>query len=271
MQSIQIGETSVPLLGFGTWQLKGDVARQAVTDALEVGYRHIDTADVYGNHLEVGSAIADAGLTREDLFITSKIWRTDFEPETLKESAHRFLDELQLDYLDLLLLHWPNTNFDHAAAVTAMNELAEEGIIKNYGVSNFTIQLLTELAETLPEGVAVTNNQVELHPSLYQKDLIEYCQTNDITVTAYSPIAQGKDLSLDEVVAIAKDHNCSEAQVVLAWFRHLNIIAIPRSATLDHIKDNFASQEVTLTDTEVATLSSLNSDLRIVHPDWAPF
>ncbi|KXK27637.1 MAG: 2,5-diketo-D-gluconic acid reductase B [candidate division WS6 bacterium OLB20] len=212
MDTIAIENKTIPALGFGTWKLKGQVCRQAVEIALEAGYRHIDTADVYGNHAETGAAIRNSGLDRSDLFVTSKVWRDDLEPQTLKDSTHRFLDELQADYLDLLLIHWPNSDLDHAAALTAMHELKTEGLIRHCGVSNFTIELLQELRASIPDDVVISNNQFELHPTLFQKDLVDYCKASGITVTAYSPIGQGDDLKLEAVTEIAAAHNCTPAQ-----------------------------------------------------------
>lgn len=259
----------MPIIGFGTWQLKGEEAYESVSTALEVGYRHLDTADRYGNHREVGKALADSGVKREDVYLTSKIWRENFEPAQMLSDAQRFLEELQVEYLDMLLLHWPNKAFDLEKTLSVLQEIHNKGITKDIGVSNFTIQHLEKVQES---GVQITNNQVEFHPSLYQHELLKYCHQHKLVVTAYSPLAQGRDMQLDPVTRIAKKRGVSPAQVVLNWLMCKNIVVIPRSSSKEHIKDNFQSQDFELTVQEIDEIDDFETEhIRIVDPHYSEF
>jgi diketogulonate reductase-like aldo/keto reductase len=261
-------DTQIPILGFGTWQLEGRDCQEAVETALEIGYRHLDTAEMYGNHQEVARAIKNSGIKREDLFITSKVWFTNLEPENLKLALDNTLEELQTDYLDLWLIHWPNREIPLRVTLPAMEGLRKSGRTRTIGVSNFT---RNHLKDALKTGVKISNNQVEYHPSLNQEELREFCQENDITVTAYSPIAQGDDFDLPEVAKIAEKYQRSEAQVILSWLLQKGLVAIPRSHTKKHILDNFKCLEFTLSEEEVDTLDNLNTDHRLVSPEFNDF
>jgi 2,5-diketo-D-gluconate reductase B len=189
MKSLQ----GIPVLGFGTWPLKGQQCFESVRTALALGYRHIDTADGYANHREVGQAIRDSGVTREEIFLTTKVRRNDLRRDDVIAACERFLAELQTDYLDLALIHWPNNDIPMAETFAGFQELKDRGAVRNVGVSNFTIARL-ERAGAITDGIIV--DQVEYHPSLNQQSLLDYCQSRDIAVTAYSPVAKGQDLHL---------------------------------------------------------------------------
>ncbi|TSC55666.1 MAG: aldo/keto reductase [Parcubacteria group bacterium Greene0714_21] len=219
-------QASIPMLGFGTWQLVGDTGIKAVAKALGVGYRHIDTADRYGNHKEISQAIELSSLKREDLFITTKIPNTLLSREDVFLSVDRYLQELNTNYIDLLLIHWPNKNIPIAETLGAMRTLKEQGKVKAIGVSNFTIHHLKDAKAT---GVEVTNNQIELHPTFNQKELREYCAANNIVVTAYSPLGRGQDIGLPLFQELVKKYNSSPAQVILNWILQLGCVAIPKS------------------------------------------
>lgn len=261
------GQT-IPQLGFGTWQLEGQKAYEATKTALQVGYRHVDTADRYGNHQAVGQALADSGLPREAIFLTSKLWHADLAPAKAKAALERNLTELQTTYLDLYLIHWPNRNVPIADTLATLEELVQEGRIRSYGVSNFTIH---HLQDALDAGFQPVTNQVEFHPSLNQAELKTFADKHNIVLTAYSPIAQGHDLQLPVIQAIAADHQRSTAQVVLNWLRQKGLVAIPRSADESHIKDNFACLEWELSPEEMAAIDQLNENYRIVKPDFNEF
>lgn len=259
---------NIPLLGFGTWRLAGEMAYQSVRSALEVGYRHIDTADMYGNHREVGRAIGDSGLAREEMFITSKVWLDHLSQEEALKTIQRTLQELQLDYVDLFLIHWPNPSVPISETIESMLLMKERGWIKDFGVSNFTIELLRQALNVSHE---VANNQVEFHPSLNQQELFQFCQQHDVCLTAYSPIGRGEDFQLKEVQQVAMQLEVSASQVILAWLRQKGIVAIPRSSKREHIIDNFASLELILKEEDFALIDSLNTDNRMINPDFGPF
>ncbi len=262
-------ESQIPILGFGTWQLHGDTCVRSTEYALSTGYRHIDTAEAYDNQVEVGRAIRNSGLKRSDIFLTTKVWMTNLAREKVKESCQRSLDELEVDYIDLLLIHWPNRSIPVEETLEAMNELKEEGLIKAIGVSNFTIN---HLKDALKTGVEVANNQIEYHPSLNQEELREFCQENNITVTAYSPIAQGRDLSIKTIRDLSLKYDKSGSQIILNWLRQKNIIAIPRSSNLNHIKDNFESLVWNLEEDEVELIDRIDKrNNRIVNPLFGDF
>ena len=258
----------IPILGFGTWQLKGEECRRAVATALEVGYRHIDTAEVYENHSEVGKAIRQSRIKREELFVTSKVWRDDLRREDLAAACQRALEELKLDYLDLYLVHWPNRRIPIGETLEAMEKLKDKGLIKAIGVSNFTIAHLEEAAET---GIGVANNQVEFHPTWNQKFLKEYCDKRGIVVTAYSPLGQGRDTKLTIVRQLANKYQKGACQVILNWLRAKDIVAIPRSANPEHIKDNFESLDWDLEPEDVEKLNKVGEQRRMLRPHFAEF
>lgn len=259
---------AIPLLGFGTWQLKGDECTQAVETALATGYRHIDTAAAYGNHLQVAEAIKKSRISREEIFLTSKVWRDDLAHDDVLNACETALTELQTGYLDLYLVHWPNKLIPLQETFSALEELKQQGKIRAYGVSNFTIHHLQDVLEA---KYSPSCNQVEFHPSLNQNSLKEFCDEQQILLTAYSPIAQGQDLKIDTVKTIASVHNAQPSQVILAWLLAKNICAIPRSADPEHIKSNWESQNIELTKTEIDKLNNLNADVRIVNPNFSEF
>jgi diketogulonate reductase-like aldo/keto reductase len=258
----------IPVLGFGTWKLKGQSCADAVSTALKLGYLHIDTADVYGNHKEVALGIKNSGVKRENFFLTTKVWRDQLHHDDVLKSAERFLKELQTDYIDLLLVHWPNTTIAIKETLTALKELQNKKIIKAFGLSNFTIPLLEEALATKIEFV---NNQVEFHPSLNQKELKEFCDANKIVMTAYSPIAQGADLKIPQIQELAKKYQKTPAQIVLNWILRKNIVVIPRSSNPERIKENLEALSFQMTDEDSAPIDNLTLHTRIVRPDFAPF
>jgi 2,5-diketo-D-gluconate reductase B len=261
-------ESQIPILGFGTWELSGRECQDAVKKALEIGYRLIDTADAYGNHKQVGVAIKDSGVNRSDIFLTTKIWRDSLESAKVFESANRFLEELQTDYIDLLLIHWPNREVPVAETLEAMSKLKKRGIIKAIGVSNFTIH---HLQDALKTGFEFSNNQIELHPSFSQPELVKFCKSRNIIVTAYSPIGRGQDLNIPLIQELAKKHHASLSQIILAWFIHKNIVAIPKSSNPLHIKDNFDAMDIELTNNEISQIDNLSSNDRSVSPSFSEF
>jgi diketogulonate reductase-like aldo/keto reductase len=259
-------KNEIPAIGLGTWQLVGKTCEEAVETALEVGYRHIDTAEIYGNQQEIGNALLKSGVKRKEVFVTSKVWMSNLSKEDTMDSAKNTLEALQTDYLDLLLIHWPNKEIPVIKTLEALQILKEEGLIKNYGVSNFSIKNLKKT-----KGFDVVVNQVEFHPSLNQKKLKKYCDDNNIVITAYSPLAQGKDLNYKEVKNLAKKYEVSSAQAILNWLISKGIVAIPRSGDKKHIKDNFKTIDWELDKKDVELIDGLNEDKRLVNPDFSDF
>lgn len=258
----------VPALGLGTWRLQGDQCLKAVSKALEIGYRHIDTADAYENHREVGEAIKKSNIPREEIFLTTKVWRDDLQQRDVLSAAKRFLEELQTDYLDLLLIHWPNPDIPIQETLEAFESLRAQGLIQGVGVSNFTIR---HIKDALKTGVKINNNQVEFHPSLNQKELKAFCDDNDILLTAYSPIARGEDLELAVIQELAKKYDRPPSQVVLNWIIQKGMIAIPKSSKDEHILDNFKTLEWELDLDDVEKIDRVEGNNRVVHPSFASF
>ncbi len=259
MQTIKLNNgIEIPQLGFGTWKNKGEDCYKSVAEALRIGYRHIDTAWVYGNEKEVGQAIKDSGIKREDLFITTKRWNDFRGYEETKKNFYESLKNLQLDYVDLYLLHWPKEK--DAESWKAFEELYEEGKIMAIGVSNYQIHHLEELMKTAKIKPMV--NQIEFTPRLTQVELREYCDRHRIVVEAWSPLMRGEVFEIDELKEIAKKHKKTVAQVVLRFNIQSNIVVFPKSITPSRIKENFEIFDFELSDDELKTILSLNEDRR---------
>ncbi len=258
------GGSEIPVLGLGTWQLKDE---DAVKSALDLGYTHIDTAAAYGNHEIIGRAIED--YDREDLWITSKLWRTDLAQEDAIKACNKALSELGTDYLDLYLIHWPNKDVSMRETFKALNRLYEHGKIENVGVSNFTIDHLEQALEV--SEVPIVMNQVEFHPFLYQKDLLKFCHSKNIHVTAYSPIAQGKVLDDETLQVIGERHGKTPCQISLRWALQHGLIVIPKSSSREHQKENMEVFDFKLSDEEMKKIDSLNKNMRIIDPGFAEF
>ncbi len=269
IKNLKLNEsTSIPVLGLGTWRLLGDKCVQTVSQALEIGYRHFDTAQHYNNQTEIGQAIKSSGLNRKDLFLTSKVWMTNLQREAVFSSLEQTLTQLQTDYLDLYLIHWPNPRVPVVETLEAMKELKQKGKIKAIGVSNFTIDLLKE---ALASRVEITNNQVEFHPSLNQKSLKDFCDQQNIIITAYSPLGQGDDLKLRLIKQLASKYKKSEAQIILNWLMSKNMVAIPKTADPEHLKDNFASLTWELKSEDIKKIDRIEDDNRLIDPGFIDF
>lgn len=269
MKTLRLNEQAqIPVLGFGTWTLTGQRCLTAVEHALQVGYRHIDTAEIYGNQKEIGQVLKASGLKRNEVFLVSKVWYSHLKKYDVLESCKLSLDELKTEYLDLMLIHWPNRGIPVAQTLEAMQALKEDGMIRAMGVSNFTVG---HLKEALATGFEIAVNQVEFHPSLNQRQLKTFCDEHGIVITAYSPIARGEDLRLPEIIAIAETCGRSEAQVILNWIIERGMVAIPRSGNPRHIEDNFRCLEWKLSQEDLRRMDELNTDNRTVAPRFAEF
>lgn len=264
--SIKLNDgNQIPQIGLGTWLIKnGNDCKKAVKAALEAGYTHIDTAQIYANEQFVGEAIKESGVDRKDLFITTKIWTDNFFWDDLIPSFDESLKKLKTDYVDLLLLHFPVTE-TRRPAWRKMEELKKSGRAKSIGVSNYTIKHLEELLSECSIKPAV--NQVEIHVFLQQPELIKYCQQNDIVVEAYSPLVHGHGMRDKALQTIAKKHNKTVAQIMLRWCIEQGLIVLPKSSHPDRIKENFDIFDFKLDAEDKAAIAELDSNYRTC---WDP-
>ncbi|NHK29357.1 aldo/keto reductase [Parvularcula flava] len=269
MKNFSHGDLVIPRLGFGTWKLKGDDAIDAVKIALDTGYRHIDTAAIYENEKEVGLALKEGGVAREDIFLTTKIWNDDIERSRIADAADRSLDHLGTDYVDLLLLHWPMTSRPIADQVQELAEVKKAGKARAIGISNYNASQLTEALDACPDLACL---QAEYHPELDQDPILNVVRNADMLFTAYSPLGRGDSLKHQVVKDIAEAHGKAPGQVVLRWMiQQPNVAAIPKATSREHIEENFDIFDFELTDEEMKKIFALvEPDGRIIDPDWAP-
>ena len=267
------GQANIPVLGLGTWQSTGQDCIDVVSQGLKMGYEHIDTAQAYGNEKEVGQGIKQSGIARDEFFLTTKIFPDDmkFEPEKLIAAAKRSLDNLDTDYVDLLLLHWPDDRVPLSETIPALCELQKQGLTRHIGVSNFNIANIIE-AEKYAD-VPIVVNQVEFHPFIKQQTLQTFLNNHHILLEAYSPLARGDVFDNDIIKEIAERHSITPAQVSLAWIlSDKHRIAIPKTANPEHLQGNLDAINVQLSADEIEKISSLaRADGRkIKHPDYSP-
>ena len=254
---------SIPQLGFGVFQIEPKDTAEAVSTALKAGYRHIDTAEMYGNEREVGEAVAKSGLDRADIFVTSKLSNDAHLPEDARLAFELSLQELGFDYLDLFLIHWPlPTRYDGDFVSTwkALEEFYRDGRARSIGVSNFQPHHLRRLHEETEVPPAV--NQIEVHPYLTQDEVRGFCAEHGIAVEAWSPIGQGLELEDPTIVSIAQRAGKTPAQVILRWHIQRGDIVFPKSVTPSRVKENFDIFDFELADGDVAEISALNKDQR---------
>ncbi|MEM2282648.1 MAG: aldo/keto reductase [Candidatus Hadarchaeales archaeon] len=244
----------MPALGLGTWQLTGPLCTKVVRRALELGYRHVDTAEIYGNQREVGEALK--GFERSEIFVTSKVWTNHLHYEETLKACERTLEELDTDYLDLYLIHWPSEEVPVRETLEAMEELKKRGAVRSVGVSNFGIRELREALKVA--GDLVVNNQIEFHPYLYQKEVLEFCRKHEISVTAYSPLGRKVVLQDPVVLEIARRHRKTPAQVCLRWALQKGAAVIPKASTEQHLRENLQVFGWELPEDDIARLDSLN-------------
>ena len=259
----------MPVLGLGTWE-NDDPAQctESVANALDAGYRHVDTAQIYGNEAAVGEGIAESDVDRDDIFLASKVWIDQLSPADVAASTRESLDKLGVDAVDLMYVHWPAGEYEPEETLPAFAELRDDGLVDRIGVSNFEPHHLDAATDAL--GEAPFANQVEMHPLLRQEELREYADANDVELVAYSPLARGEILDDPAIVDIAEKHGVSAAQVSLAWLREKGVTAIPKATGIDHIRDNLASVDLTLDDEDVERIDSLGRTDRQLNPDFGP-
>lgn len=267
--SVDVQGVAIPSLGLGTWEVEGNDATEAVRDAIELGYRQIDTARAYGNETEVGRGVAASGIDRDELWITTKLWFEHLRAPEVREQLEASLDQLGLDHVDLLLIHWPNPDVAVAETLAEMAALREQGKVVHLGVSNFPTR---ELAEALAASPApLITNQVEYHPFLDQSKLLEAARANEMALTAYSPLAHG-DVPADQTLGeIGASHGKNAAQVGLRWLLdHANVVVVPRSTSAENRRANREVFDFELSEEDRWRIDALPKDERGVDPDFAP-
>lgn len=257
----------VPKLGFGTWLIKGNNCVRSVRSALEIGYRHIDTAQIYDNEAEVGEAIKASGIAREEIFLVTKVWKDSLRSKDVLESTEESLKKLKTDYIDLLLIHWPNLRAPLKETLSAMRHLQNNQKVRLLGVSNFPVELI-EMAQ---QEVELVCNQVEYHPFLDQGVILRSIRKYNMFLTAYSPLARGRVFKHNVLQKLAKKYNKTVGQVVLRWLIDQdNVVAIPKAARQKHAQSNFDIFDFQLSSSDRLVLASLRSaNQRLVNPDWA--
>jgi len=259
----------IPDIGLGTYDLRGDDCTEAVATALDAGYRHVDTAQMYENEAAVGDGIARADVDREDVFLATKVWRDRLGYGDAIESTYASLDRLGVDAVDLLYVHWPLDTYDADETLRALDALVNRGKVDRVGLSNFTPELLVEARVKLDAPVYA--HQVEMHPCCPQDDLLDAAHDYGHRLVAYCPIARG---AVDEVPAVrevAERHDATPAQVSLAWLMTKGVVPIPKSASPDHIRENLAARELDLTDADVERIDGVERRERVVDFPDAPW
>jgi hypothetical protein len=253
--------TEIPEIGFGTWQTTESV-QKTVKTALEAGYTHIDTADIYGNEAEIGEAIEESGIERKNLYLTTKVWNSNRSAEGVKHSVEQSLKKLKANYLDLLLIHWPanEKQFDNwkeinAETWKAMEELYRSGVVKAIGVSNFMLSQIEALLETADVIPAV--NQIEFHPGYVQQEVVNFCKEKGIAIEAWSPIGSGRLLKDEDLKDIADKYNVSPAILCIQFCLQSGVIVLPKSENPENIKNNLHFERFKISESDMKALKTL--------------
>ncbi|HXW27243.1 MAG TPA: aldo/keto reductase [Xanthobacteraceae bacterium] len=266
MQVVAANGAHIPIVGLGTWDLRGRTCARAVEQALRLGYRHIDTAEMYDNEREVGEGLRASGVKRDDVFITTKVWPSHFAPRELERAAKESLARLRLSHVDLLLLHWPSEQVPLAETIPALCKMKTAGLARHIGISNFTVALVEEAVRLSSEPLVT--NQIECHPYLDQSKVIAACRPRGLSITAYSPIARGRAAKDSVLKRIGQAHGKTATQSTLRWLVQQDIIVIPRTAKIERLSENLALFDFELTPAEMDEIAAL------AHPrgrfvDWA--
>lgn len=263
--------SALPKIGMGTFRLKGNDARDAVKSALSLGYRHIDTAQMYENEAEVGDGIVSSGIPRREIFLTTKIWHDKLHASDLINSLHDSMARLKTDHVDLALIHWPSPadEVPMAEYLGALRDAQREGLTDHIGISNFTCAQMDQAKDILGDTPIFTN-QVEVHPFLSNRKVIEHARKLGIPVTGYMPLAVGKVMEDDTLIRIGAAHNASPAQIAIAWIISKGVAAIPSSTRPKHQKANLDALKIRLSEEEIAAIDDLDRNERIANPGFAP-
>src|SRR3984885_429179 len=257
MQTIEANGAKIPAIGLGTWELRGRACARLVEQAVRLGYRHIDTAQVYENEREVGEGLRASGCRRDDVFVTTKVWTTHFAPNDLERSTKESLTKLHLSEVDLLLLHWPNPRVPLQETLGALAHVRKLGLTRHIGVSNFTVSLIEQAVAACPEPLVC--DQVEFHPYLDQTKVRDACHRHGMAVVAYSPVAKGKVKNDATLAAIGQGHGKSAAQVCLRWLVQQNVSAIPRTSRLERLSENIDIFDFELSEEEMRAISAMGN------------
>ncbi len=271
MLTIDLRGALMPALGLGTWQLSGGGCERTVRQAIEMGYRHIDTAEMYGNEAEIGRALAASKIDRKSVFITTKIWTNHLRARDVGPTAEASLRSLRTDYVDLLLIHWPNEAVPLGETLDAMRRLLESGKTRAIGVSNFPVRLMREAVETHKAPIAC--NQVEYHVRLGQKPVLDYARAHGIAVTAYCPLGRGRLIDHPLLARIGKKHGKSASQVALRWLvQQPGVAAVPKASSERHLRANLEIFDFALDAEDNQAIARLSANDRIVDlgggPEW---
>jgi 2,5-diketo-D-gluconate reductase B len=269
MEVLQTQGISLTRLGLGTYRMQGDVCRAAVEGALGLGYRHIDTAEMYGNEDAIGPAIAASGVARKDLHVTTKVWNENLAPDAMRKAFDTSLNKLKLDHVDLYLVHWPKSGMNLPAMFETLMKFKQEGRTRAIGVANFNIALLKTVVEEIKAPIAC--NQIEYHVMLDQTPVRKYLKAKSIPLVAYCPLAQGRAASDETLMAIGRKHGASAAQVALKWLLDQDgVAAIPKASRAESQKANLDALNVGLDDEDRQAIAGLPKDKRFVSPGFAP-
>lgn len=270
MEYTNANGTDIPSIGFGTFELEPRDAEAMTRHALKIGYRHVDTAQMYDNEEAVGAGIKQSGVAREDIFLTTKLWIDDFANGDLQQAAQKSLDRLATDYLDLLLLHWPNPDISLAETMDALNDVRDRGLARHIGISNFTTTLIDAAVEK--SRAPLVTNQVEYHPYLSQAPVKNTLAKHGMALTAYCPLARGQVFGDTTLKRIGETHGKNAGQVALRWLlQQGDVIAIPRSTNPDHVASNFDVFDFELSDDQMRDITALQrEDGRLISPSFAP-
>ncbi len=253
--AVQAKGARIPLLGLGTWDLRGRVCARVVEQALRLGYRHVDTAEMYDNEREVGEGLRSSGVKRDDVFVTTKIWPTHFAPREFDRATRECLARLRLAEVDLLLLHWPSPRLPLAETIEVLCKAKRDGLARHIGVSNFSVPQIEEAVQVSSEPLVC--NQFECHPFLDQSALIAACRKQGMAVVAYSPIARGRVRDNEVLARIGAAHRKSATQVCLRFLVQQHMVVIPRTSKVERLSENAAIFDFSLSDPEMAAISAL--------------
>jgi 2,5-diketo-D-gluconate reductase B len=269
MQFVEANGAKIPSIGLGTWELRGRACSRIVEQALKLGYRHIDTAQIYENEREVGEGVRASGLKRDDVFVTTKVWTTHFAPNELERSVKESLVKLRTPHVDLLLLHWPNPHVPLSETLGALAHAKQMGLARHIGVSNFTVALIEEAVAACPEPLVC--DQVEYHPYLDQAKVKQVCAQNNLALVAYSPVAKGRIKNDRALLRIGDRYRKSAAQVCLRWLVQQNVCAIPRTSRIERLSENIEIFDFALSEDEMAEIAGLaNAKGRFTDYGFAP-
>jgi len=260
---------ALPAIGLGTWPMTGTACTQAVRQALDVGYRHIDTATAYDNEAAVGQALRDSDVPREQIHLTTKVWWDRLEPKAMRQSLEDSLRALGTEHVDLFHIHWPGQDWDLARSIETLVALRDEGKARHIGVANFPLGLLRQVMETL--GAPLSAIQVEYHVLLGQQPLLDYARRHDLLLTAYTPLARGQAAAQPVIQEVARKHGVLPGQVALKWLLDQDgVAAIPKASSRENQLANLAALDVQLDDEDRAAIAGLLKDQRVVSPAFAP-